>query len=73
MITMLLKCKILFFVVSLSLAGKAQQVIPLYAGTAPGSLPVADKEVFTKSTRGNQRSFVSNVTRPTLTVFLPKK
>ncbi len=72
-ITMLLKYRLLFFVVLFSLPGKAQQVIPLYAGTAPGSLPVADKEAFTKSTRGNLRSFVSNVTRPTLTVFLPKK
>ncbi len=70
---MLLKCRILFCFVLFAGAVKAQQVIPLYAGIAPGSLPVADKEVLTKSTRGNQRSFVSNVTRPTLTIYLPKK
>jgi acetyl esterase/lipase len=70
---MLLKYRIFFCVVLFTLAGKAQQVIPLYAGTAPGSLPVADKEVLTKSTRGNSRSFVSNVTRPTLTIYFPKK
>jgi acetyl esterase/lipase len=52
---------------------QAQEVIPLYPGLAPGSLPVEDKEVSAKSNAGNQRTFVSNVTKPTLTVFLPKK
>jgi acetyl esterase/lipase len=59
--------------VFLTLSCKAQQVITLYPGTAPYALPVVDNETAEKSTSGNQRFFVSNVTRPTLTVYLPKK
>jgi acetyl esterase/lipase len=62
---------VLLFLVSLSC--KAQQVIPLYTGTAPFSLPVEDKETSAKSTSGNRRLFVTNVTNPTITVYLPKK
>lgn len=52
---------------------EAQEVIPLYFGTAPGSLPVDDIESSGKSTNGNGRTFVTNVTVPTLIVYLPKK
>lgn len=52
---------------------KAQQVITLYKGAAPNSLPVDDNESSAKSTSGNGRFFVTNVTRPTLTVYLPQK
>src|SRR5258706_15307714 len=51
----------------------SQKVIPLYEGNPPGALPVADRETILKSTTGNGRSFLVNVTMPTLTVFVPKK
>jgi acetyl esterase/lipase len=70
---MLLKKIIILFTVFLNLSCKAQQVITLYTGTAPFSLPVEDNESSAKSTSGNGRFFVTNVTRPTLTVYLPKK
>jgi acetyl esterase/lipase len=56
-----------------TLVVSAQEVIPLYTGTAPGSIPVEDKETVAKSSGGNGRTFVTNVTRPTITVYLPKK
>src|SRR5947209_6396831 len=48
----------------------AQDVIPLYAGVAPGSEPgeYQEKEFF--STAWNTK-VVSNVTKPTLTVYKP--
>lgn len=49
----------------------AQEVILLYTGQAPGNLSVKDTEVF--STPPGGRPTVKNVTRPTLTVFLPAK
>lgn len=64
---------ILLLPLLLTLAGKAQQVIPLYEGLPPGSLPVEDIETAERSTSGNKRLFVTNVTRPTLTVYLPEK
>ncbi len=70
---MLLNKTILVLLILLNLSCKAQQVITLYPGTAPGSLPVEDKESSTKSTAGNGRFYVTNVTRPTLTVYLPQK
>lgn len=70
---MSLKRIIFFFVVFLNLSCKAQQIITLYDGNPPFSLPVEDKETASKSSAGNGRFFVSNVTRPTLTVYLPKK
>lgn len=70
---MLLKRVLYILIVFLNLPVKAQQVIPLYTGAAPYSLPVEDKETAAKSTSGNSRFFVTNVTRPTLTVFLSKK
>lgn len=52
---------------------QAQQVMPLYNGTPPNALPVQDIESSGNSTGGNGRFFVTNVTNPTLTVYLPKK
>jgi acetyl esterase/lipase len=70
---MLLNRSIFLLLILLNLSCKAQQVITLYSGTAPGSLPVEDKESAAKSSGGNGRFFVTNVTRPTLTVYLPKE
>lgn len=57
----------LFFVAQLC---AAQDVIPLYSGTAPGSAPAnyPEKEYFSKVWNTD---VVTNVTRPTLTVFKP--
>jgi len=57
------------FAVAVSLAS-AQQVIPLYNGTPPGSTPETypEKAYFSKSWN---TEVVSNVTKPTLTVFKP--
>ncbi len=70
---MLLKKVLVLSTVFLNLSCKAQQVITLYTGAAPFALPVDDMESSAKSTSGNGRFFVTNVTRPTLTVYLPKK
>ena len=60
-------------IIFLNLACKAQQVIQLYTEAPPFSLPVEDKESSGNSTAGNKRFFVTNVTNPTITVYLPKK
>ena len=49
---------------------KAQQVMPLYNGTAPGNLSVDDREEFSKPETG--RPVVRNVTNPTLAAFVPE-
>lgn len=68
------KLSLFLSVLFIQFSCKAQQVIPLYKGTAPGLLAgVEDKEKSAKSTAGNKRTFVSNVTIPTITVYLPKK
>src|SRR5258705_3884509 len=65
---------ILLSIVFIQFCCEAQQVIPLYTGIAPGLLPgVENKENSAKSTAGNKRTFVTNVTVPTITVYLPKK
>ena len=64
---------ILISIVFSSLACKAQKVIQLYTTAPPFSLPVADIESSGNSTAGNKRYFVTNVTNPTITVYLPKK
>ena len=50
--------------------GSAQDVIPLYPGTPPGSTPETypEKQYFSKAWN---TEVVSNVTQPTLTVFKP--
>ena len=57
----------LFFLATL---GAAQDVIPLYPGTPPGSTPenYPEKEYFSKLWN---TQVVANVTKPTLTVFKP--
>ena len=60
-------------IVFLNLACKAQQVIQLYTEAPPFSLSVEDKESSGNSTAGNKRFFVTNVTNPTITIYLPKK
>lgn len=45
--------------------------MPLYTGTPPGNLPVADKEESSKPETG--RPVVRYVTNPTLTAFIPKQ
>lgn len=70
----MLSKKILILLLAIfNLSCKAQQVVTLYEGAAPNSLPVADTETGEKSKGGNNRFFVTNVTKPTLTVYLPKK
>jgi acetyl esterase/lipase len=58
---------LVIFAVSLA---SAQDVIPLYQGTPPGSTPenYPEKQYFSKAW---DSEVVSNVTRPTLTVFKP--
>lgn len=45
--------------------------IPLYQGTAPGSEGATQQEIWTEA-MGSEK-WVRNITRPTLTPFLPKK
>jgi acetyl esterase/lipase len=59
-------CVLLFFVTRAA----AQDVLPLYPGTPPGSTPETypEKEYFSKAWN---TEVVANVTKPTLTVFKP--
>ncbi len=65
-----MKISLLILLTAVSVAGKSQQVMPLYAGMPPGNLAVADKEEFSKPEGG--RPVVRYVTRPTLTAFIPE-
>ncbi len=60
----------LYLGVLLTAIGAAQEVIPLYPGTAPGSAQESypEKEYFSKTWN---TEVVTNVTKPTLTVFKP--
>jgi acetyl esterase/lipase len=62
--------RMLFLVVFLATLAAAQDVIPLYAGTPPGSTPenYPEKEYFSNVWH---TEVVSNVTKPSLTVFKP--
>ncbi|MGB2592712.1 MAG: alpha/beta hydrolase [Candidatus Acidiferrum sp.] len=62
--------RILCLIVFLAPLAAAQDVIPLYNGTPPGSTPenYPEKEYFSKSWN---TEVVANVTKPTLTVFKP--
>ena len=62
--------RMLCLVVFVAPLGAAQEVIPLYAGTALGSTQenYPEKEYFSKSWN---TQVVANVTKPTLTVFKP--
>jgi acetyl esterase/lipase len=59
-------------VVFLTLSGVAQEVVPLYPGPAPGSTQenYPEKEYFSKTWNTN---VVTNVTKPSLTVFKPSQ
>jgi acetyl esterase/lipase len=60
----------LCLVVFLTALAAAQEVIPLYPGTPPGSTPenYPEKEYFSQLWK---TEVVANVTKPTLTVFKP--
>src|SRR5215475_10342027 len=62
--------RIVCAVILITSAAAAQEVIPLYPGTPPGSTPdnYPEKQYFSKAWN---TEVVSNVTRPTLTVFKP--
>jgi len=62
--------RVICIVLFLATVASAQQVIPLYSGTAPGSTPenYPEKEYFSKTWN---TEVVSNVTKPSLTVFKP--
>lgn len=57
------------FLFSFVIISTAQQVIPLYTGPIPGNKLVADKEII--DSNGFYR--ISNISRPTLTIYLPPK
>jgi len=65
-----LKLRILCLLFCLTAAAAAQDVVPLYPGVAPGSTQAdyAEKQYFSKIWN---TEVVTNVTRPTLTVFKP--
>src|SRR5437867_2611907 len=62
--------RILCVLFLLAALGAAQDVIPLYSGTPPGSTPenYSEKEYFSKLWN---TEVVANVTKPSLTVFKP--
>lgn len=62
--------RILFLVIFLAALASAQEVIPLYPGTPPGSTQESypEKEYFSKVWN---TEVVTNVTKPSLTVFKP--
>lgn len=62
----------LLFLFLLADVSRAQKVIPLYSGTAPGSEKWTQKEKEYFSTVFNTQ-VVTNVTQPTLTGYLPAK
>ncbi len=70
---MLLKRFLFLSIIILTCSCKAQQVISLYKGLPPGSLPVENIERSSKSSAGNGRAFTINVTNPTITIYQPKK
>lgn len=65
-----LTVRLLFALLSMVVFAAAQDVVPLYPGTPPGSTPenYPEKQYFSKV--WNQ-DVVANVTRPTLTIFKP--
>src|SRR5215831_18062491 len=62
--------KVAFILLVLTAVAIAQEVIPLYPGTPPGSTPETypEKQYFSKVWN---TEVVTNVTKPTLTVFKP--
>lgn len=70
---MYMKTILILLIIVTTQCCKAQQVVRLYTGTAPLSLDVVDNETASNSKSGNERFFITSVTNPTLTVYLPKK
>ncbi len=70
---MRMKKVVIFLIIVTNLSCKAQQILTLYTGTAPLSLDVLDNETASNSKSGSERFFITSVTKPTLTVYLPKK
>jgi acetyl esterase/lipase len=66
--------QLLFLVIyfSLSISGFSQTIYPLYKDSIPNSRPSTDQET-SEITGENKILVVHNVSRPTLTAFLPKK
>ena len=62
--------RVLFAVLSTAAFAAAQDVVPLYPGTPPGSTQAnyPEKQYFSKAWN---EDVVTNVTRPTLTIFKP--
>lgn len=58
-------------ITSTTLITHSQTVLPLYTDSIPNSKPVPDKESSETDAKGILR--ISNVTKPTLTVYLPPK
>lgn len=66
-ITRIQKAGLLFFCLQLALSSLAQQTIPLYSGEIPNALSVPDEET------ANVGKSVVNVSRPTISIYLPPK
>jgi acetyl esterase/lipase len=64
-----MKHLVLLFIIFIELTVSAQQVMPLYEGPIPNSIPTEDKET---SEMRDSILIVSNVSRPTLTAFFPQ-
>jgi len=63
---------VIFFVLSTGLAAVAQRVIPLYyPDSIPNSIPHPNEEERTTDEKGVE--LVSKISRPTLTLFLPRR
>ena len=65
-------CRVAIVLLCMAAVGRAQQpVIPLYPGVAPGSENAQQKEV--TFVNADKQPRIRNVTRPTLTAFLPER
>lgn len=64
-----INCKLIILSL-ISLNSFSQQVMPLYPSKIPNSRPTPDTE---SSTTNDGIFIISNITRPTLTVYLPEK
>lgn len=65
------KYKLGFGLLLLASIGKAQQIIPLYSGTIPNATSYTMQELATE--KDGRVVWYRNVSKPTLTVFLPAK
>ncbi|HEX4851655.1 MAG TPA: alpha/beta hydrolase, partial [Puia sp.] len=65
------KLFLVFFFTHLIMYSRSQEVIPLYSDSIPNSIPGPDEELTEFTT--DHRLFISKISHPTLTIFLPKK